>query len=176
MGAIRTLLELVLNIIIFLAIFQGATLIHELGHALPALILTKERVKIILGRRQGRLKKISLGRLYIETRGFNPLIGFTRWEEAKLTRFRKIIILAGGPIFSLVLGIWFLIIGRNIGGKLLLDSILLEKLFSFAGNYQIFLFILVSIPIIYPEGQGAYSNFPSDGYQILKLIKAKKDS
>lgn len=167
------LLEIILNIIIFLMIFQVSTIIHEFGHALSALILTKENVKITLGRNNQKLKKRSLRRLDIELKGFNPFIGFVHCET-KLTKFQSIMILAGGPIISLVLGILLLLISRNIQDKLLLEIILLKEMLTLSANYQLFIFILTSMPIIYPKWWAGYGGYPSDGYQIFKLMKANK--
>ena len=174
MEPIKILIDIILNIIIFGMVFQFSTIIHELGHAILALLLTKEKVKITLGKlgkNNKNLGKISLGRLDIELKGFNPLIGLVNFEESNITNFKSIIILATGPIVSLVLGIILLFMSRNMGNKLLLETILLKEMFIFAGNYQLFTFISTSIPIIYPNWWIGYANRPSDGYQILNLIK-----
>lgn len=167
-------LEIILNIILFYVVFLLSTIIHELGHALPALILTKENVRIILGRNDKMLKELSLGRLDIYLKGLNPFVGFTYWGETTLTNLKKIVILAGGPIFSSVFGIGLLLFSRNIGGKLLLETIFLKEMLTFAGNYHLYIFISTSVPIIYPKWWPGYSGYPSDGYQILKLFKKNK--
>ena len=174
MGFINVILEIILNIILFYMIFLLSTIIHEFGHALPALILTKENVKIILGRNNEKLKKVSLRRLDIHIKGCNPFTGFAYWDKSKLTRFKEIMILAGGPIFSLIFGIVLLLVGRNMEDKLLLEIILLKEMLILAGNYQLYTFISTSVPTIYPKWWTGYGGYPSDGYQILKLIKANK--
>ncbi|NMA83750.1 MAG: hypothetical protein GX962_07805 [Epulopiscium sp.] len=174
MEFIKIILEIILNIILFLMIFQISTIIHEFGHALLALILTKKNVKITLGRNNEKLKRISLRRLDIELKGFNPFTGSAHWNESKLTKFQRIMILAGGPIVSLVLGIVLLLISRNMQDKLLIEIILLKEMIILAGNYQLVTFISTSIPIIYPKWWVGYGDYPSDGYQIIKLMKANK--
>ena len=176
MENIQILFEIILNITLFLMIFQFSTIIHELGHAIPALILTKKNIKIKLGRNNQNVKIINLRRLCIELKSFNPFIGFVNWDKSNITNFESIIILASGPIASLVLGIVLLFIGRNMGNQLLLEKILLKEMFIFAGNYQLFTFISTFIPIIYPKWWRGYANHPSDGYQILNLIKTNKNS
>lgn len=57
MEFINPILEISLNFILFYMIFLLSTIIHEFGHALPALILTKENVKIILGKNTEKSKK-----------------------------------------------------------------------------------------------------------------------
>ena len=175
-GFINAILEITLNIILFYMIFLISTIIHELGHALPALILTRDNVKIILGRNNERLKKVSLKRLDIHLKGFNPFIGFVYWDEPKLTNFKKILILAGGPIFSLIFGIVLLFISRNMESKLLVGIILLKQMIILAGNYQLYTFVSTSVPIIYPKWWVGYAGYPSDGYQVLQLIKGNKTS
>ena len=174
MEFINPILEISLNFILFYMIFLLSTIIHEFGHALPALILTKENVKIILGKNTEKSKKISLSRLIIKFRAFNPFVGFTYWDESELTRFKKIVILAGGPIFSLVFAIVFLLVGRKIENKLLVEIVLLKKVINFAGVYLLYQFISTAIPIIYPKWWPGYSDYSSDGYQVLKLIKSNK--
>lgn len=102
-GFINAISEIILNIILFYMIFLISTIIHELGHALPALILTKDNVKIILGRNNERLKKVSLKRLDIHLKGFNPFIGFVYWDESKLTNLKKYLFLQVALYFPLSL-------------------------------------------------------------------------
>lgn len=54
---INVILEIILNIFLFYMVFLLSTIIHEFGHALPVLILTKGNVKIILGRNNEKSKK-----------------------------------------------------------------------------------------------------------------------
>ena len=174
MEFINVILEIILNFILFYMIFLLSTIIHEFGHALPALILTKDNVKIILGRNNKKLKKIRVGRLDIHLKGFNPFTGFVYWDKSQLTRFKKIVILAGGPVFSLIFGIVLLLVCRNMENKLLVEIILLKEVIMLAGNYLLYQFISTSVPIIYPKWWSGYAGYPSDGYQMLKLIKANK--
>ncbi len=150
-------------------IIQITTITHELGHALSALILTKENVKITLGRNNERLKRIGLRRLDIELKGFDPFTGFVHLKESKLTKFQKIMFYAGGPIVSLVFGIVLLLTSRTIEHKLL------KQIIIFLGNYQLFQLICTSIPITYPKWWGGYGGHSSDGYNILKLMKDNKN-
>jgi len=164
MGFIYVILE----IILFILIVQISTIIHELGHVLSALILTKENVKMILGRNNGKLKKIGLRRLDIQLRGFDPFLGFVYLNESKLTKFQRIMFYAGGPIVSLVLGIVLSLISRNIEHELLKEIIL------FSRNYLLYQLVCTSIPIVYPKWWRGYSGYSSDGHNILKLIKANQ--
>ena len=89
-----------LNIIFFIMILQITTITHELGHALPAVLFTEGTVRIILGRNIGKTKRISLGRLDIELNSFDPMIGGAQWSELKISKVKKIMIYADGPIVS----------------------------------------------------------------------------
>ena len=171
MEFVNIILELFLNIILFFMIFQISTIIHEIGHALPALILTKENVKLTLGKNNKKLIKTSFRRLDIEIKGLNLFTGFVYWNESKLTKSQKILILAGGPIVSLVFGIMLLLISKNMENQLLLERIFLKEMINLAGNYQLVTFIATAIPIIYPKWWAGYGGHPSDGYQILRLMK-----
>ncbi len=64
--------------------------------------------------------------------------------------------------------------GRNIENKLLVEIVLLKKVINFAGVYLLYQFISTAIPIIYPKWWPGYSDYSSDGYQVLKLIKSNK--
>ncbi|WP_160685164.1 hypothetical protein [Clostridium sp. C2-6-12] len=64
--------NILLNIL-FICIFgQLATISHEFGHAIPALIFTKDKVKITLGNIDMKTKKININRLCIEIGTFQP--------------------------------------------------------------------------------------------------------
>ncbi len=54
--------------------------------------------------------------------------------------------------------------------------ILLKEMIILAGNYQLVTFISTSIPVIYPKWWSGYGGYASDGYQILRLMKANKIS
>lgn len=159
---------LILNILL-LVISQLATITHELGHALPALIFTKDNVKITLGKRNKKTKQFNLGKINIEFMGFSPFTGFIYCNSNKLNKIQNIIISIGGPVVSLIIGIILLIISRNISYSFLKQSAV------FSAYYHIYQFIITIIPIVYPRWWYGYSGCPSDGYRILKLIKLEGD-
>ncbi|WP_130808200.1 site-2 protease family protein [Senegalia massiliensis] len=171
----RIVIEIILSIFVFFMTFQITTIIHEFGHAIPALILTRDRVKIALGilgrlnKNNKNFKQISLKRLDIEIKSLNPFIGMTYYKSSQLTKYQRIVILAGGPIFSLLLAIIMVFINIGSEGKFLMGIFNLKEITILARNIALVSFLFTSIPIIYPK-----SNHPSDGYQILKLIKDNK--
>ena len=176
MELLKIIMEIILNVFILFMTIQVITIIHEFGHVISALILTKEKSRITLGKlgeNNKSLVKISLRRLDIEIKGFNPFVGWTHWNASKLTKFQRIMILAGGPIISLILGIILLFISNNIGDKLLMDTFILKEIIILARNVALGSFVFTAIPIIYPKRTG-YAGIPSDGYQIVKLMKFNK--
>jgi len=170
----KIVIEIILSIFVFFMTFQITTFIHEFGHAIPALILTRDRVKITLGRldkNHKKFKQISLKRLDIEIKSFNPFIGFAHWKLSHLTKCQRIVILAGGPFFSLALAIIMIFINIGSEGKFLMGILNLKEITILARNIALVSFLSTSIPIIYPNWWGAYGDYPSDGHQIIKLIK-----
>lgn len=176
MDFIKIIMEIILNIVMLFMIFQIDTIIHEFGHAIPALIFTKDKVKIRLGSLGGNNKnlgKLSLGRLDIALEKFNPFIGMVQCNKSKLTKFQSITIFAGGPIISLFLGIILLFISNNIGDKLLMEIFIFKEIIILARNLAFGTFVFTAIPIIYPKWIGR-ADIPSDGYQIVELMKSNK--
>ena len=84
------------------------TLFHELGHALPALLFSREKVQVYIGT-YGDTKHgatVSLGRLDIFFK-FNFLawnIGMCR-HQGQTNAWRNFLIIVGGPIASLMIAI-----------------------------------------------------------------------
>lgn len=159
------LVNLFFNIILFVVISQLATITHEFGHAIPALIFTRDKVKITLGRKNNKAKKISLGRLNIELRGFNPFLGLVYWNVKEMTKSQKIVATIGGPIISLIIGACLIFISRSTTNHLI------KQVTNFSANYYFIQFIITAIPIIYPKWFVGYGDLPSDGYRIFNLIK-----
>ncbi|HLS53880.1 MAG TPA: hypothetical protein VK031_07890 [Tissierellaceae bacterium] len=82
-------------------------------------------------------------------------------------------ILAAGPLLSLIFGIVLLYVARNMEDKTLMGIILIREMIILTRSYQLYMFISTSIPIIYPKAWMGYGGYPSDGYQIRKLLKSK---
>ncbi len=83
-----------------------ATLLHELGHAIPALLLTSEVVELRVGkldrermvdetakwRKRGRLRWVCSFR--------GSFHGFTGYDRDALSRAALLVVIAGGPLVS----------------------------------------------------------------------------
>lgn len=161
------LINILLNIILFLVISQISTISHEFGHAIPALIFSKEEVKITFGIDNGKLKNIIIGKLNIELRGFSPFVGFVCWNSNIMTKGQRIVATAGGPIVSLIIGICLLIFTD------LTSSSIIKQIIVFSAYYHLYQFAVTSIPIIYPKWWAGYGGYSSDGYKVLQLARQR---
>jgi hypothetical protein len=155
----------IVNIIFIIVIGQLATITHEFGHAIPALLFTKSKVKLILGKNSTKSKDIILRRLNIVIRGFSPFTGFVNWNSSEMTRIQKLAATLGGPIVSLIIALFLYLLSINVK-----HNIVSHILYSSAG-YNLIQFIITFIPITYPKWWGDYSGQTSDGYKALQLIK-----
>ena len=103
--------EVIFTSIVPLAILVAFTffitiLLHELGHAIPALLLTREDVVIYIGSLGNPYKcfKVSISQLTIYCK-YNPLLwykGCCVSFDYDLTINQRLLLVAGGPIASLV--------------------------------------------------------------------------
>jgi hypothetical protein len=159
------IINAILVIVLFIIINQITTIFHELGHAIPALIFTKDTVKLILGKDISKTKIISVSRLNIELRGFSPSTGFVYWNAGKMTKSQKLVATTGGPLVSLIIGVSLIFFSGAV------NDYLIKQIMFFSALYNLFEFITTSIPVIYPKWWGEYGGFSSDGYKVLSLIK-----
>ena len=170
MRFIETVIDIAFNFLAILVIVQLATLFHELGHALAGLIFTKEDVNILLGRRRSKrkLRKLVLGRLVINFNGIDPLTGFSWLDESRLTKFQRLVFYAGGPLVSLLMGLTFYLIGRNI------DHQVMSRIAQLFSSWLLVQFLFTAIPLEYPAWFAGYGGQSSDGRIIARLIKSDK--
>lgn len=157
-------------------IFPMVILIHELGHAFAALLLTKENVIVIIGDskvkdnppkfsiswRWGRLRYVILPFRYY---------GFCNVKFMMEPRYIPILISAAGPIASLLLSLlmWLIAVkfpSQNETVNLLLKGVAL---------YSLWLFIVSAIPIRYPSWWGAMRGRFSDGGRIVYILKYRPE-
>lgn len=148
------------------------TLIHEFGHAIPALIFTKDEVSINIGN-SNQIKQIKFNRLIIYINRYRSIMdvsyGIVNWKPIK-SKLKSIIMVAGGPIVSLCTSITFYLLLDKIELSYLiiriLDAILL---------FSICQFISTMLPIKYGD-YSPYKGITSDGYKILRLLKSNNES
>lgn len=145
------------------------TLVHELGHAFPALIFTKQKVTIYIGS-YGDLKKscaFQLGRLRVF---FTPKLisleqGLCSHQGTK-TIGQSILIVLGGPIFSLILGLAFSSFILQYKDQPIIAFVmgifLVSGIFDFINNI-----IPSKDPMVLHNGSVTHN----DGYQLQQLFQ-----
>ncbi|MEG0772837.1 site-2 protease family protein [Clostridium sp.] len=159
------MINIILNILMWISIVQLTTIAHELGHAIPALFFSKDKVRMYLGIAKNNEKSYSIGSLQVVFRGFHPFTGFVRWNNNKLSRIQESIAVIGGPITSLLIAISLFLFGNSFGSGVLTNMIKLTAYYNF---YQ---FIVTAIPIQYPSWWGGYGGYKSDGLNALEMLK-----
>lgn len=162
------LIKIILSIfLLFLVIIPIITFIHELGHAIPALLFTKEKVLIRLGKRKNTKasKNLKISRLTIEFSSFSPITGFTFWDDSKMNINQLLITYLGGPLISLLLALLFYFLSNNA-------TFFSQSFMAFVGNWFLFQFAITAIPMYYPSFMGDYKGVESDGMRILHLFKS----
>ena len=147
------------------------TLFHEMGHAIPALLFSKEKVQVYIGT-YGDTEKgatLSLGRLDIFFR-FNFLawnIGMCR-HAGQINKWRSVVIILGGPIASLMIAVPLLSFLPQAEAQPLL-------------HFAIFVFVAAAIldlvSNLFPYGNQMHTDngqtIYNDGMQLLGLWKRR---
>ncbi|MEG2290697.1 MAG: hypothetical protein RSA29_14835 [Clostridium sp.] len=160
------ILNIACNIMVMLLVFQLTTIMHEVGHAIPAIIFSKDIVNISLGVDRGNtIKSLVIGKLTISLRTLNPFIGIVTWSDINISKNQKALITIGGPILSLVISIILFALTKKI------QSELLKSILTFSAFCNFIQFIMTIIPIKYPKYYGAYAGHLSDGSKLISLLK-----
>jgi len=157
------------GILIVLTARSVTTLFHELGHAIPALLFTRQPVVVHVGS-YGDIRhslRLPLGRLtlYLKFNFLDWKLGLCQ-HEGDISYLQLFIIILGGPLISL------LIAGAMLYG-LFQDTIedtirvgmglfLLSSTWDFLANI-----VPVSRPLKLHDGGQAYN----DGYQLMRLLR-----
>ena len=155
--------------LVYIIFMPVLSFIHELGHAIPALIFTKGEVSVNIGN-YNLIKKAKLNRLVINIYGYRSIMdvsyAYVNWESID-SKFKSIIMIAGGPIASLC---------TSIVLYLTLDTIqlsyLMIKIFNGMLLFSIGQFIVTTLPMKYSDNS-PYKGFTSDGYKIVQWLKLK---
>jgi tetratricopeptide (TPR) repeat protein len=155
-------------------IARGLTvLIHEFGHAIPALLLTKKPVTIYIGSYGDKRKslRINLGTLVIFFR-YNPLLwklGLCVPSATSVSLTKQIIYTLFGPVASLLIGVISFYLVFAFDGHSFLKLFLIVFVASALFDTLISL-IPNSTPIMVYNGLNIYN----DGYQLKLLFHYKK--
>ena len=160
-------MDFIVYLLVYIIFMPILTLLHELGHAIVALIFTKEKVIINIGNSDLN-KKIELNRLVIKLNGYKSLVdvsyGYANWTLLDSNKIKSILMILGGPLTSLIGSILLYIYLINVSLPYIL-MVLLNALFSFS----LFQFLLTILPMKY--FYRPYVGYTSDGYKILQHLK-----
>jgi tetratricopeptide (TPR) repeat protein len=146
-------------------------LLHELGHAIPVMLITKQGATVYVGSYgdKNHSFKISLGELEIWFR-YNPLKwrgGLCIPKEKKISLNKRAIYILCGPLFSFIIVAlaFYLTLSYDLHG-----SIKLICAFAFGSTILDLFNNLIPRQIKATEGRA----FFSDGYLLFNLRKLKK--
>lgn len=147
------------------------TLFHELGHAIPALIYTPNRVVVHIGSYGDVAKSLHLtiGRLdiYFQLNLLAWNLGMCT-HEGELSIGQRLLILFGGPVFSVLLAVPLFTQFFNPNVNDLLRFII--AVFFAGAVFDFFVNIIpVSRPIVLHNGNVTYN----DGQQIAQLLSTR---
>lgn len=166
---------LLFSYLIFLLIFAVilrplSTLIHELGHGIPALLFTNEKVTLFLGS-YGDPKesfRIQIGRLelFLNKSPFHWKIGLCMFDQKTLSINKQIFIVFMGPVASLTLSI---ILSYLVFFSDLNDNVKIVLFFFNVSTYYDFYINIVPSknPIKLHDGTTVFN----DGKQIMDSLK-----
>ena len=146
-----------------------ATVIHELGHALPALTLTKEEVELRIGESFGK-PLANLGRLGFAWSFRSSFTGFTGYERERLGKMALSVVILGGPIAS------GLACGLGVLGTLSTTDPIWWRISAAAflcANGIVFL--RSAIPVTLRPTEQFPDGPPSDGLDLWKTLRGTND-
>jgi hypothetical protein len=143
------------------------TLLHELGHALPMVVLTRDRVIVRVGHQPAR--PVVAGSLDLRVRWLNSprwsWFGYVEGEGDEPSRARRIAILAGGPLVSALVLAALVVLAAFVPWP----ATILVWVPALAVAWQ---FFVTAVPMRYPRWFGPYAGRVSDGYRILRLLRS----
>ena len=155
--------------LVYIVFMPVLSFIHELGHAIPALIFTKDEVSVSVGN-SNLIKRVKLNRLVINIYGYRSIMdvsfAYVNWKPLE-SKFKSIIMIAGGPIASLCTSIVFYFTLETIQ-----LSYLMVKIFNGIMLFSMGQFISTALPMKYSDNS-PYKGFTSDGYKIVQWLKLK---
>ncbi|WP_019375625.1 hypothetical protein [Virgibacillus halodenitrificans] len=158
-------IEIVLIVIFWIVVLPLTTLLHEIGHGIGGILISKERAMVFLGPIEpSNTKTFHIGRMDFHIKW--AYFGFCSIKKYhKLNAMQRIVISAGGPAMSLLIvfaSIFLLFFDFPYQLKNFVTAIAIVNAWQF---------LCTAVPIINPTWYKAYSGMSSDGYQIVKAWK-----
>jgi hypothetical protein len=158
----------VIKFLIYLLVASPICMVlHELGHASMILALTKQKVSFQMGVR-GLKREFLLGRITILIYFEPSALFFCRYRlenKADLTWYQDFGITIGGPLTSLIFTIVCLILWWVSNGADPWTGLTIINFLNFLNT---------SIPAYYPKWQGIQGGIPTDGLQLVQLLKQSR--
>lgn len=147
------------------------TILHELGHAIPALLLTTGNVSVHIGIPDTRSERpvFQHGRLkfWFTTNPLRWFGGYCVYESPR-GRWKSLVILASGVFFTILFVFTAAHISFNWGTHGLLKSLLIVLCFS--ATIDVFINLIPSrFPVHLPDGRITFN----DGAQIRRLFSTR---
>ncbi len=141
------------------------TLAHELGHALLPIFLG-HHVSIAVGSLDFQSVGFAIGNLKISFGSFlKPWCGFTSWDST-LSPSLEILSIALGPLVSLIVSILLFLLYRRSRSQL-------RPLLLATAIWAAVQSLTTAMPVLYPAWMGYRTNQPSDGLQVIELLKRR---
>ncbi|WP_373836477.1 hypothetical protein [Jeotgalibaca arthritidis] len=136
------------------------------GHAVGTVLSSDKHVHIYLGSRGKENKEnFHIGRLHFHIQ--YAFSGFCKWGTG-LNRRQRFISLIGGPLLSFIM---------MVAAALMLEFVptgVGKTLLAGFAEVNLFLFVGTLTPFQLPQWFGEQFSFPSDGLQLLRLLREKK--
>ncbi|MES2277349.1 MAG: M50 family metallopeptidase [Bacteroidota bacterium] len=149
-------------------------LLHELGHAIPAIIFTRKPAEIFIGSNgSGKHVKVNLGKLTINLRlkFFYAMSGGLCYHSNNMKSYQHIIVLIAGSVFTALIATGAIVVEFNYDMhgslKLLTMLIFISAISSLINN----LYPKIK-PVLIHNDHATYN----DGYQLRRLIIRGKNT
>ncbi|TYS68129.1 hypothetical protein FZC76_10300 [Sutcliffiella horikoshii] len=154
---------MLLFLLFYILVIPICVLMHEIGHGVGVVSFSKHDAHIYLGKRNKENKEnFRIGRFRFHIHW--SYVGFAEWR-GELNKRQRIVALAGGPLMSLLLVFLFAGIAYSLPPS---D---LSAFFWGVCNINLGMVVWTVIPITYPRWMGPYYGHPSDGLQLLRLLR-----
>ena len=144
------------------------TIIHELGHAIIASILTEQPVQIKVGAGQHTFN-YQFKRIELLLAGKMMISGHTAFSDLNLTKIKLLSILLAGPIFSALASALGLILIYQTKLHPAIDAVIIGWVCS---HLLCFIRNILPAHLCDPDNKDS-RGIPSDGLQIYRILKQR---